>query len=82
MNFASSFNGLRDWLESRSISHKNLTVILRFNSKDAACAFESALNDTYFAYRYPEIGRLRGPSGLTSTMRIAGLEVRVETPFD
>lgn len=81
MNFAASFMGLRNWLESQSIDHKELTVVLRFKSKSAALAFESALSDSY-AHSYPEIGRLRRPSGLTSTMRVAGLEVRVETPFD
>lgn len=71
MNFTAVFAGLRRWLESRSVEHKNLTIILRFGSRSAASAFGAALGNEFDNFPV-EREVLR--------MQVDGLEVRVEGP--
>lgn len=80
MSFATRLSDLLDWIESRHIDQTGLTVILRFGTKSAASAFETALNEDTI-YRSPDEIRLVSP-GLASLVRDTGIDVRVETSFD
>ncbi len=74
MNFTAIFAELRRWLESRFVAHKNLTITLKFGSKEAAFDFREALGNEFNYYRFLGKGVLR--------MQIDGLEVHVEGPSD